>query len=260
MLVACYLRFFNALYATILQKQSIFDTFNFYSIIPMKKFNLIPAILFAFSPLLINAQINQTPVHTGGNQIMAKSETALPATGSMYIADKYMPAKTSGADQIILVKYNAYSDYFEMNNPQEGKTQILPKQTGSTVTLTGTGEVYAFQHYKTEKGEEINGYLNVVSDNSKVKIYKRERVYLQPGKVAVDSYQTSKAPAYKRADDEFYVKINDGEITFVSSKKDIANLVPGKSKEVLDFIKKNKIDVEEAKDLQELSGYIESIL
>lgn len=226
----------------------------------MKKFNLIPAILMAFSPLFINAQINQTPIHTGGNQIMAKSESALPATGSMYKSDQFLPAKTLGSDQIILVRYNAYSDYFEMNNPQEGKTQVLPKQTGSTVTMNATGDVYAFQKYKTEKGEEINGYLNVVSDNPKVKIYKRERIYLQPGKVAVDSYQTSKAAAYKRADDEFYVQINGGEIVFVSGKKDIANLVPGKSKEVLDFIKKNKIDVEKETDLQQLSGYIETIL
>ncbi|MCW4468687.1 hypothetical protein OGH69_06920 [Flavobacterium sp. MFBS3-15] len=228
----------------------------------MKKFNLIPAILLAFSPLFINAQINQTPMHSGGaqGQIMVKAESAMPATGSMYTDDRFMPAKTSGNEQIILVKYNAYSDYFEMNNPQQGTTQILPKQTGSTVTMTGTGEVYAFQKYKTEKGEEINGYLNVVSDNSKVKIYKREKIYLQPGKIAQDSYHASKPATYKRADDEFYVKINDGEITYVSNKKDIANLVPGKSKEVLDFIKKNKIDVEEAKDLQELSGFIESIL
>jgi len=226
----------------------------------MKKFNLIPAILLAFSPLFINAQINQTPIHTGGNQIQGSAEKALAATGSMYTNENFMPARTSSSDQVVLARYNAYSDYFEMNNPQEQKTQIIPKQNGSTITITGTGEVYAFQNYKAENGEDIHGYLNVVSDNQKVKIYKRERIYLQPGKVAMDSYQKSKAPVYKRADDEFYVKINDGEITYVSNKKDIANLVPGKSKEVLDFIKKNKIDVEEAKDLQELSGFIESIL
>ncbi len=263
MLVACYLQFFNAFNATILQKQSIFGTFNsIITSIKMKKFNVIPAILLAFSPLFIHAQINQTPMHSGGGkgQIVTSAEKALPATGSMYTADQYMPAKTSGSEQIMLLKYNAYSDYFEINNPQEGNTQMLPKQAGATITFTGTGEVYSFEKYKTEKGEEINGYLNIVSDNSKVKIYKRERIYLKPGKIAVDSYQTSKAAMYKRADDEFYVKINDGSIVFVSDKKDIANLVPGKSKEVLEFIKKNKIDLEKEQDLQQLSGYIQSIL
>ena len=174
-----------------------------------------------------------------------------------FVNDKEIDVTIVGPEQPL---ENGIVDYFEMNNPQEQKTQIIPKQNGSTITITGTGEVYAFQNYKAENGEDIHGYLNVVSDNQKVKIYKRERIYLQPGKVAMDSYQKSKAPVYKRADDEFYVKINDGEITYVSNKKDIANLVPGKSKEVLDFIKKNKIDVEEAKDLQELSGFIESIL
>ncbi|MGQ2982811.1 hypothetical protein [Flavobacterium sp.] len=226
----------------------------------MKKFNLIPAILLAFSPLFINAQINQTPVHSGGarGQIMATGEKALPATGTMYLSENFTPAKIAGNDKVILVKYNAYSDYFEMNNGE--RTQALPKQPGINVTLSNTGDVYSLQSYKTEDGEQVNGYLNVVSDNSKVKIYKRERIYLQPGSTAVNSYSTSKPATYKRADDEFYVQINNGDIVFVSGKKDIANLVPGKSKEVLDFIKKNKIDVEKETDLQELSGYIETIL
>lgn len=228
----------------------------------MKKFNVIAGIAMAFSPLLMNAQINQTPLNTGGarGQIITTAEKPMSAVGSMYINERYMPAKVSGNEQIVLVRYNAYSDYFELNNPQEGKTQTLPKQPNVNITMSATGEVYSLQQYKTEDGEEIVGYLNVISDKPKVKIFKRERIYLQPGKIADNSYSSSKPATYKKADDEFYVKINDGETVFVSGKKDVANLIPGKSKEVLDFIKKNKLDLEKATDLQQLSGYLETIL
>ncbi|WP_294818412.1 hypothetical protein [uncultured Flavobacterium sp.] len=225
----------------------------------MKKFTLISALFMALSPLLLNAQINQTPIHTGGGQIMASEEKAMAATGSMYLNEKYVPAKISGNDRIIMVRYNAYSDYFEIVN-DEGRPQALPRKAGVNVTLNTTGDVYALQSYRTEDGENANGYLNVISDNAKVKIYKRDKIYLQPGKVSQNSYGTSKAPVYKKADDEFYVQVNNGDIIFVSGKKDIANLVPGKSKEVLDFIKKNKIDVEKETDLQQLSAYMETIL
>jgi hypothetical protein len=225
----------------------------------MKKLNLISALALAISPLFVNAQINQTPVHSGNGQIMTSAEKPMAATGSMYLNEKYMPAKVAGNDQTVLVRYNAYSDYFEMTN-SEGRPQALPKQNGLTVTLTGTGDVYSLQNYKTEKGERVNGYLNVVSENPKVTIYKREVIILQPGRVAQNSYATSKPANYKKVDDEFYVKINGGDAVFVSGKKDVANLVPGKSKEVLEFIKKNKIDLEKETDLQQLSGYLETIL
>jgi hypothetical protein len=232
----------------------------------MKKLNLIPAILMALSPLLINAQngsasINQSmPIHSrsGGGQIVNMSE-AKAATGSKYTVEQFLPAKISGHEQnIVLVRYNAYDDSFEMNDG--GKILALPEQPGADITLANTGEVYTLKSYKNEKGKDVTGYLSIISDNSKVKIYKRERVFMVEGKPLDNGYSSAKPDAYKRADDEFYIQVNGGEITFISGKKDVANMVPGKSKEVLDFIKKNKIDLEETQSLKQLGGYIETVL
>jgi len=227
----------------------------------MKRLNLFCTALLAIASFAANAQINQTPVYAGGSQISSVSgEKTLSATGSMYTLDKYMPAKLSNNDKVMLVRYNAYSDYFEISNPQEQNVKSLPKIDNVTITFTNSGEVYTLQNYKTDKGESVNGYLNVISDNPKVKIYKRERVYLQPGTTAGNSYQTSKAPAYKRAADEFYVKVGDAETTYFDGKKDFAKLLPAKSKEVLEFIKTNKLDLEKATDLQKLGQYTNGIL
>lgn len=230
----------------------------------MKHFNLIPAILLALSPIAMNAQKspvginNSMPIHSkgGGGQIVTTKET-MAASGSMFTNDNYMPAKLSGNTQVILLRYNAYSDHFEMSNG--GKAEMLPKQAGVNVTLN-TGEVYSLQNYKTEDGEEITGYLNVISDTPKVKIFKRERIYLQGGRDADNGYNIAKAPSYKKAADEFYIQINGGNVVFMDGKKDVANMVPGKSKEVLDFIKKNKIDLEDRQGLQKLGGYLDTIL
>lgn len=226
----------------------------------MKPLNLLCTAVLGVTAITANAQINQTPVHSSGGQIYVQGEKMQAATGSMFTEDKYLPAKASNNDQTLLLRYNAYSDYFEVSNPQEQSIKALPKQANVTITFNQSGESYTLTDYKTEKGEAINGYLNVISDNPKVKIYKRERVYLQSGSVSSNSYQTSKAPAYKKAADEFYVKVGNEAATFFDGKKDFAKFIPGKSKEVLEYIKKEKINLENATDLQKLAEYTATIL
>lgn len=226
----------------------------------MKSLNLFCAALLGAASLTANAQINQTPVHSGGSQIVVSGEKALAATGSMFINEKYLPAKVAGNDNVVLLRYNGYSDYFELSNPQEQSVKSLPKVNNAVITFTSTGEEYILVDYKTEKDGTRKGYLNIISNNPKIKIYKRERIYLQPGSTASNSYQASKAPLYKRASDEFYVKVGDAEAIYFDGKKDFANLVPGKSKEVLEYVKKNKLDLENATDLQKLADYVATIL
>ncbi|MNK11006.1 hypothetical protein D3C87_290410 [compost metagenome] len=226
----------------------------------MKKTNLIYTTAFAFTSILASAQVNQTPIHSGGGQITVMKEKSQAATGSMFINDKHMPAKLSSDNKTVLLRYNAYADNFEISNPQAQTINVLPKEKDVVITFVSTGEEYSLQQYKTEKGETVEGYLNIVSETPNVKFFKRERVYLQPESFPASSYQTYKPANYKKASDEFYVKIKDQDAVYFSSKKELAKLVPAKSKEILDFIKKNKLDVEKETDLQQLGTYLDTAL
>ncbi|RWX03632.1 hypothetical protein [Flavobacterium cerinum] len=226
----------------------------------MKKENLIYTAALAFTSLIATAQVNQTPVHSSGGQIMVMKEKSQAATGSMYVNEKYMPAKASNNEKTILARYNAYGDNFEISEPQTGSFSVLPKQDGVTVKFVSTGEAYSLQQYRTSKDETITGYLNIVSETPNVKIFKRQRIFLQPEVFPASSYQTYKAANYKKTDDEFYIKIKDQDAVYFSSKKDLAKLVPAKSKEILEFIKKGKLDVEKVTDLQQIGTYIDTIL
>lgn len=222
----------------------------------MKKTNLIYTTAFAFTSILASAQVNQTPVHSSGGQVTVMKEKSQPATGSMFVNEKYMPAKLSNDGKTVLLRYNAYADNFEISDPQAQTVNVLPKRNDVVITFVSTGDEYTLQQYKTEKGETIEGYLNIVSQTPNVKIYKRERVFLQPESFPANSYQTYKPANYKKASDEFYLKLKDQDALYFSSKKDLAKLVPAKSKEILDFIKKNKLDVEKEADLQQLGTFL----
>lgn len=226
----------------------------------MKNLNLFYTAAFAFTSVVATAQINQSPVQSSGGNglITVMKEKSQAATGSMFLTEKYMPAKVSNIDKTVLVRYNAYSDNFQISDPIEGKEKILPQQNDVTITFNGTGEVYSLQQYVTDKEEVKKGYLSIVSDKPNVKIFKRERIFLQPEVFPASSYQTYKPAAYKKLDDEFYIKIKGQDAVFFSSKKDLAKLVPAKSKELLDFIKKNKLDVEKEADLEQVGAYLDS--
>lgn len=222
----------------------------------MKNLNLFYTAAFVFVTAFATAQgINQSPVYAG--QISAKKEQSQKASGSMFINEKYMPARVSNLDGTVLVRYNAYGDAFQISDPVAGTEKAIPQQKDVTITFLGTGEVFSLQQYVTEKEEVKTGYLSLVSDNPNVKIYKRERIFLQPEIFPASSYQTYKPAVYKKMADEFYVKIKGQDAVFISGKKDLAKLVPAKSKEILDFIKKNKLDLEKEADLQQVGVYLE---
>jgi hypothetical protein len=226
----------------------------------MKNSNLLYTVTFALTSVLATAQVQQTPVHSGGGQITISREKSQAATGSKFLNEKFMPAKISNDDKPAVVRYNAYADNFEANDPYTGTTKIIPAQTDVTITFNSTGETYTFQQYKTEDGEVKTGYLSIISDKPNVKIYRRERVYLQPEVFPASSYQSYKPANYKKADNEYYIKIKDQDVVFFEGKKDLAKLVPAKSKELLEYIKKNKLDLEKEGDLEQVGVFLDGNL
>lgn len=226
----------------------------------MKRLNLFYGIL-ALSSLSAVAQVNQTPVHSNGNQIYTYGEEKLATQGSMYYNDKYMPAKVTGSEDIVLVRYNAYLDQFEVSNPQAQTESVLKGESGTDVVFSGSGTTYSYVEYKDEDGEVDNGYLILVSSSPKIKIFKSEKIFLQEGAPSKNSYQPAKAPILKHADTEFYVLLpNKTQATYFDGKKDFAKLVPGKEKEVLNYIKSNKLDLEKDTDLAKLGSYVETLI
>jgi hypothetical protein len=251
----------NIMPLTLLEIKSIFGTYFInHQLKEMKNLKFIFTAAFAISSLMATAQVSNRVGDSDGRLLSTKREKGQPATGSMYLNEKFMPARLSNSQNTMMLRYNAYSDYFEMNDQQAEETQNLPKTEGVVITFVNNNESYTVVNYKTEKGESVSGYLNIISDSPKVKIYRRESIILQPEVVPNNSYAAYKPANYKKAGDEFYIKINDGEAVYIDGKKDVAKLVPAKSKDILDFIKKNKIDLEDEIGLQKLGSYMETIL
>lgn len=214
--------------------------------------------ILAFSTVSAQLYYDQTG---GSNLVYQKKEASQPAEGSQYFVENYLPAHINGSKEVSTVRYNAFNDQIEakVNNEE----LVLTKQEGQVIKMVDNqNTTYELLSYMDENGDIMNGYLILLTGEDKnVKIYKRERVYLQPEQHAKNSYQTYRAPMYKKASTEYYIKIKDGIVSTVpSKKKDLSSLIPGKEDEIKDFVKENRISTSDEEDLKKLGVYLNTLM
>lgn len=218
---------------------------------------IIPAVLVSGMALA-----QQTYINTNSGRIdyiYNKKAASEAATGSQYYIENFSAARIDGSNEISSVRYNAYNDELEVKVGEEIK--ILQPKENQVITLTNGKAAYEYVQYVNEDKNTNQNYLVIVSNQPKVKIYKKEKITLEPEKQPTGGYQKYKAPAYKKEDAEYYIKMNDGQATWFKNKsKDVARLVPGKENEIKEYIKKNKIDVSEDAGLDRLGQYLNTIL
>lgn len=217
---------------------------------------IIPAVLVSGMALAqTNVNVNSGRI----DYIYNKKAVSESATGSQYYIEAFSPARIEGSNEISSVRYNAYNDELEVKVNEDIK--ILQPKENQVITLTNGKAAYEYVQYVNEDKNTNQNYLVIVSNQPKVKIYKREKITLEPEKHPTGGYQKYKAPAYKKEDAEYYIKMNDGQATWFKNKsKDVARLVPGKENEIKEYIKKNKIDVSEDAGLNRLGQYLNTIL
>ncbi|QYJ69398.1 hypothetical protein [Flavobacterium litorale] len=221
--------------------------------------------LLAFTALLAtatftNAQQTYVDLDSGGvDFIYTKKAPSEAAQGTQYYIENFNAAKINDSKEIVLARYNAYSDEMEVKVHDE--IMVLDPKEDMVVALTNKSATYVFTQYKNEDGEMGQNYLVLVSDNPNLKIFRSERIFLQPEKHPDTGYQKYKAPMYKKRDAKYYIQMNNGEIVHMSDRrKDIMALIPGKEKDIKTFMKKNKIKVSEDNDLKLLGNYLNTLL
>ena len=159
------------------------------------------------------------------------------------------------------MRYNAFSDEMEVKL-EENKIQYFNK-TLSDVLITFSIENLNFTllNYINSNEYLIKGYFVLLTDNIKeLKLYAKKAVTFHKGKIAETHFHKDRPAQFKSINDEYYITINDDNaFELPSNKKDIAKLFPENSKDILNFIKKNKIKTSREADLIELINYINTL-
>jgi hypothetical protein len=220
----------------------------------IKLFAIVPAVLIANTAVAQQTNINQAG-RIG--MVYSKKAESQPANGTQYFLEQFYPAKVGDSNDIVFVRYNAYTDELEIKVVEEIK--VLKPVENQFITLTNGKAKYQYVTFTNTDNIVNQKYLIVISDNPNISIYKKEAIQLVPEQQPTGGYQKYKAPYYKKLDAEYYIK-KDGQIVpLPEKKKEILSMFPGKEKQIEAFIKENKLSVNEDADLNKLGTFLNSL-
>lgn len=179
--------------------------------------------------------------------------------GSQYADSESFRLKSPDSKEIEIAKYNAFNDKIEVLS---GATlrELVPEKNVilSSVDLKKN---YIYTDYTNRKNEPTTGYLNIISNNSKVLLLKKEQVVLVPESPAKNPYDTARSAYYKTAKPEYFIQLekNGAIIPFPKSKKEVGKIISGKEKEINSFMKENKTSLNEEASIIKLVSFLNSI-
>lgn len=224
----------------------------------MKKIILTCAIVGLMATESAQAQINMQ----GGGDMLSfsrRDHVEEVTTGSQYINDRFLSARVNEGTQLFRIRFNPYLGIMEYD--KDGEIYHLDKADNTVVEFTGTETTtYKLFDY-TNKDIKQSDYMRVVFEGKKVSFQTLENVYLQPGKKAINSYERSTQPEYKRENDVRYMTINGKTEEFSTRTNRFVKMFDGKMQsELKNFIKDNNIDLDKDGDLIKLGKHLDSIL
>ncbi|HEY5918279.1 MAG TPA: hypothetical protein VIU13_12780 [Chryseolinea sp.] len=177
--------------------------------------------------------------------------------GSPYLSPDFVSGEVYGPKKKftgLLLRYNIYNDNIEFM--QKGTTYALYAEPRIVKVLLGN-EVYVVEKIEI-KGKMGYGYFARV-DSGKVTLLAKKIVHFTEEK-APKALEAAATPAiFTRAQDVFYYRIGDVEISKVGSLKNFIESLPDKKEDVSNYAKKEKLGTKNESDLVTLVKYYNSL-
>lgn len=173
--------------------------------------------------------------------------------GSPYLDKQFQPSyisKINGAEiRDMVLRYNIYNDQMEFKKDGKVMSIALPNEV---VRINMGGKVFIYRPYMTARNVSAS-YFQVLYEGD-YQLLKREQVKLtSPSeKIHLDD-----SLRFERTSPQFYLRYGDGMAHLVNSQKNLIKTLQPIPKAVIDFIKSNKINTKDEKQLIELLEYMD---
>jgi len=234
----------------------------------MKSTSLV-LMLFLLLSFSINSQeLTLIGGHGSGNsgsgQLLSTTPVVLNdrVDGTPYINEEFSPAVISASENnIFYVRYNAFKDEIEVKGEHNSAYSLNKYRRDITIKLLAQKKTYQNFMYVDSDDNQTFGYFVHISDpEANIKLLKKELVKFFDEKVQVTGYDTPQDAKFKRLADKYFIKKgNENAIVIPSSRKEFAKLFPEHEKEVLSYLKSEKIKLKKEESLTQLFSFLNSL-
>jgi hypothetical protein len=178
--------------------------------------------------------------------------------GSPYLEDEFKKGTiyttTKMKFENVLLRYNIYNDHLEFETPDK---KVLALDKPETVELADFGE-YKMTYLTYEKGNKQNQAFFKIIEQGKASLYAKPDVQFQK-EVESDGIKPAKPAEFISKPDVYFIKIGSNAAKKIGNKKDVLAAMEDHSKEILAYIKQNKVKFNKSEQLQKLVQYYNSL-
>lgn len=220
--------------------------------------SILIALLFistvAFSQ--VNQINNLRDVYTLKSDISIYSRQNDPnVKGSPFIHSEYKNIKIKGVE--MKGKYNANSDYIEVDNKGEVIFFVPTMQNRYDVLFTDENTTYRAFEYENLKF----GFFKILAKNEKAFLLSKEYIQFNSEVKAKSSFDIYKPAKFERKNDTYYIKFSNKDIIveLPTRKSKFLDVFNSKSNAIKSFIKKERLNIKNEEDLIKIFTFYASL-
>lgn len=178
--------------------------------------------------------------------------------GSPYLNDEFkegtvfMTSKTKFVEMPL--RYNIFNDQVEFRS-DDGSLMVL--SVPEVIEKVEFGETTLEYSVYSQLNKVRRGFF-VVLEKGEASLYSRPRVTFEDARKP-GAYSEAKPPRFIKRPDEYYIRIGKEPAELISKKKDIEELFTEHEKEMQEFIRKNKININRPEDLIKVVQFYNSL-
>lgn len=174
--------------------------------------------------------------------------------GSAYLDEQFIVgvvALTTGARYSgIPLRYNVYNDLIEFRSNNGKVYNINNPEAISELSIGDSKFIYV--DCKLQKNNK-KLFAEVIAEGN-VSLLKRHRIKLQPEKQA-ETHKPAQPPMLVKMPSEYLIRKSDGSAQLFRNKKELLMLLSDKKEEISDLIKRQKLSINDEKDLIRIFMY-----
>jgi len=177
----------------------------------------------------------------------------------MYPNPNYLPGSIyeNGKEMVrdLPMRYNAYTDEIEVKEKRQSEDyQTLEKNENVSVKIAYDPYIYLPDNGIKEK----SGFMNVLVDGEKYKLYKKETVTFHPLVKAQTGYD-SDSPA-RFTQNVYYYLVQNGNLMDIPSRKSkVVDMLENENSGMKSYIKKSKLDVRKEAGLKKAVEHLDTL-
>jgi hypothetical protein len=179
--------------------------------------------------------------------------------GTPYLSENFIPARINNYKKEIYIKFNVYANNIELKRPNNDIVILSLEKEYKFKLLDGFNTEYEIHDYINEKGVKSKTFFKKVRTGKNFTLFLKENIKFTPKKLATSGFEQNQPAKFTKSKGTFYVaKLEEDARTLVavpSRKKELSNFFNGKSKSVLEFIKKERLKLDNKEDLVKLFSF-----